>query len=110
MIARLADERGGFGHLIPPVAPQPAAPGGLAPIAPRPAAVRQEILQRRELERDAVATNGDQAAATRQQRDGADLQQESAKPDQVEHTPAPEIDPHIEICVKPAKIGSSPHR
>jgi hypothetical protein len=70
-------------------------------------AVPDEVLQRRELEAHGGGCNRRPAKGPREKRDDADLQEKSPHADEVEDTPPPEIESHIEQCVDAPESGSS---
>ena len=66
-----------------------------------------EVLKSHKLQRDHSGDERRKAKPAREQRDDADLQEKSAKTDEVEDTPPSEIDPHVCQCVERRASGSS---
>ena len=87
-----------LGGLVTPISSQQPADRALRPVAPRPATVTGEIHQSGEFKGNSSRAECRPTECTRQQRDCANLNKEPAKPNDVEHTPPPEIYPHMEIC------------
>ena len=112
--SEVSRQRRGLRALIAPVTAKPLARAGSRPldcardrpVAPGPVAVREKVLECGQFERDGGRREDRPAEVPRQERNRADLDDESPKADGVEDTPPPEINPHITVCELCGKTGS----